>query len=173
MNIKYEAVKDTFKYYNELTVINQRLKKIENGGNIIIFNQIFKCILYMFVFAFYIFVVGRIEPTIFINILKYVAIYFLVSYLSYMIIFIRSYKVFKDDNVGGTLTINEDTITDEFNKCKIELRMDQISSIIIGKYSININFNTSKMKLMFPIQYKDKIVTSIKKYKEDVKVIEL
>jgi len=51
--------------------------------------------------------------------------------------------------------------------------MDQISSIIIGKYSININFNTSKMKLMFPIQYKNKIVTSIKKYKEDVRVIEL
>ena len=61
----------------------------------------------------------------------------------------------------------------KFNKCKIELEMDQISSIIIGKYSININFNTSKMKLMFPIQYKNKIVTSIKKYKEDVRVIEL
>lgn len=173
MKIKYEAVKDTFKYYNELTVINQRLKKIEKGGNIIIVNQIFKCILYIFVFAFYIFAVGRIEPTIFTNILKYLSIYFLVSYLSYMILFIKSYKVFKDGNVEGTLTINEDTITDEFNKCKVELEIDQISSIIIGKYSVSINFNTPKMRLMFPIQYKDKIVTSIKKYKENVRVIEL
>lgn len=173
MKIKYEAVKDTFKYYNELTVINQRLKKIEKGGNIIIVNQIFKCILYIFVFAFYIFVVGRIESNIFINILKYLSIYFIISYLSYMILFIKKYKVFKDSNVGGTLTINENTITDEFNECKIELEIDQISSIIIGKYSININFNVSKMKLMFPIQYKDKIVTSIKKYKEDVRIIEL
>ena len=160
MKIKYEASRETFKYYNELTVISQRLKKIEKAGNIIIVNQIFKCILYIFVFAFYIFVVDR-------------SIYFLVSYLSYMILFIKNYKVFKDGNVGGTLIINENTITDEFNKCKIELEMDQISSIIIGKYSININFNTSKMKLMFPIQYKNKIVTSIKKYKEDVRVIEL
>ena len=173
MKIKYDASRETFKYYNELTVISQRLKKIEKAGNIIIVNQIFKCILYIFVFAFYIFVVDRIEPTIFTNILKYISIYFLVSYLSYMILFIKNYKVFKDGNVGGTLIINENTITDEFNKCKIELEMDQISSIIIGKYSININFNTPKTRFIFPIQYKDKIVTSIKKYKEDVRVIEL
>lgn len=173
MKIKYEASKEIFKYYNELTVISQRLKKIEKGGNIIIVNQIIRCILCIFAFTFYIFIFGRIEPTIFTNILKYISIYFLVSYLSYMILFIKNYKVFKDGNVGGTLIINENTITDEFNKCKIELEMDQISSIIIGKYSININFNTSKMKLMFPIQYKNKIVTSIKKYKEDVRVIEL
>ena len=120
MKIKYEASRETFKYYNELTVISQRLKKIEKAGNIIIVNQIFKCILYIFVFAFYIFVVDRIEPTIFTNILKYISIYFLVSYLSYMILFIKNYKVFKDGNVGGTLIINENTITDEFNKCKIE-----------------------------------------------------
>lgn len=173
MKIKYEASKEIFKYYNELTVISQRLKKIENGGNIIIVNQIVRCILCIFAFTFYIFVVGRIESTIFTNILKYLSIYFIISYLSYMILFIKKYKVFKDSNVSGTLTINENTITDEFNKCKIELDIDQISSIIIGKYSININFNTPKMKLMFPIQYKDKIITSIKKYKEDVRVIEL
>lgn len=171
MKIKYEASKEIFKYYNELTVISQRLKKIEKGGNIIIVNQIIRCILC--IFAFYIFVVDRIEPTIFINILKYLSIYFLVSYLSYMIIFIKKYKVFKDGNVGGTLTINENTITDEYGKCKVELEMDQISSIIIGKYSVNINFNTPKTRFIFPIQYKDKIVTSIKKYKEDVRVIEL
>ena len=53
-----------------------------------------------------------------------------------MILFIKNYKVFKDGNVGGTLIINENTITDEFNKCKIELEMDQISSIIIGKYTL-------------------------------------
>ena len=169
MKIKYEASKEIFKYYNELTVISQRLKKIEKGGNIIIVNQIIRCILCIFAFTFYIF----IEPTIFINILKYLSIYFLVSYLSYMIIFIKKYKVFKDGNVGGTLTINENTITDEYGKCKVELEMDQISSIIIGKYSVNINFNTPKTRFIFPIQYKDKIVTSIKKYKEDVRVIEL
>ena len=106
MKIKYEASKEIFKYYNELTVISQRLKKIEKGGNIIIVNQIIRCILCIFAFTFYIFIVGRIEPTIFINILKYLSIYFLVSYLSYMIIFVKKYKVFKDGNVGGTLTIN-------------------------------------------------------------------
>lgn len=173
MKIKYEASNEIFKYYNELTVISQRLKKIEKGSNIIIVNQIIRCILCIFAFTFYIFIVGRIEPTIFINILKYLSIYFLVSYLSYMIIFIKKYKVFKDGNVGGTLTINENTITDEYGKCKVELEMDQISSIIIGKYSVNINFNTPKTRFIFPIQYKDKIVTSIKKYKEDVRVIEL
>ena len=47
MKIKYEASRETFKYYNELTVISQRLKKIEKAGNIIIVNQIFKCILYI------------------------------------------------------------------------------------------------------------------------------
>lgn len=36
MKIKYEASRETFKYYNELTVISQRLKKIEKAGNIII-----------------------------------------------------------------------------------------------------------------------------------------
>ena len=102
MKIKYEASRETFKYYNELTVISQRLKKIENGGNIIIVNQIFKCILYIFVFAFYIFAVGRIEPTIFTNILKYLSIYFLVSYLSYMILFIKSYKVFNGGLISTT-----------------------------------------------------------------------
>ena len=35
MKIKYEASRETFKYYNELTVISQRLKKIEKAGNII------------------------------------------------------------------------------------------------------------------------------------------
>ena len=112
MKIKYEASRETFKYYNELTVISQRLKKIEKGGNIIIVNQIIRCILCIFAFTFYIFVVDRIEPTIFTNILKYLSIYFLVSYLSYMILFIKNYKVFKDGNVGGTLIINENTITD-------------------------------------------------------------
>ena len=67
MKIKYEASKEIFKYYNELTVISQRLKKIEKGGNIIIVNQIIRCILCIFAFTFYIFIVGRIEPTIFIN----------------------------------------------------------------------------------------------------------
>ena len=153
MKIKYEASKEIFKYYNELTVISQRLKKIEKAGNIIIVNQIFKCILCIFAFTFYIFIVGRIEPTIFINILKYLSIYFLVSYLSYMIIFIKKYKVFKDGNVGGTLTINENTITDEYGKCIVELELDHISSIIIGKYSVNINFNTPKTRFIFPIQY--------------------
>ena len=33
--------------------------------------------------------------------------------------------------------------------------------------------NILQTEFMFPIQNKDKIVTSIKKYKEDVKVIEL
>ena len=66
-----------------------------------------------------------------------------------MIIFIKKYKVFKDGNVGGTLTINENTITDEYGKCKVELEMDQISSIIIGKYSVNINFNTPKTRFIF------------------------
>ena len=72
MKIKYEASKEIFKYYNELTVISQRLKKIEKGGNIIIVNQIIRCILCIFAFTFYIFIFGRIEPTIFkifINIL--------------------------------------------------------------------------------------------------------
>lgn len=63
MKIKYEASRETFKYYNELTVISQRLKKIEKGGNIIIVNQIIRCILCIFAFTFYIFVVDRIEPT--------------------------------------------------------------------------------------------------------------
>ena len=67
MKIKYEASKEIFKYYNELTVISQRLKKIEKGSNIIIVNQIIRCILCIFAFTFYIFIVGRIEPTIFIN----------------------------------------------------------------------------------------------------------
>lgn len=57
-----------------------------------------------------------------------------------MILFIKNYKVFKDGNVGGTLIINENTITDEFNKCKIELEMDQISSIIIGKIFYKYKF---------------------------------
>ena len=78
-----------------------------------------------------------------------------------MILFIKNYKVFKDGNVGGTLIINENTITDEFNKCKNRIgNGSNIKYNNRGKYSININFNTSKMKLMFPIQYKNKIVTS-------------
>ena len=53
MKIKYETTKETFKYYNELTVISQRLKKIEKGGNIIIVNQIIRCILYIFTCTLY------------------------------------------------------------------------------------------------------------------------
>ena len=54
MKIKYEASRETFKYYNELTVISQRLKKIEKAGNIIIVNQIFKCI-FIYLYLHFIF----------------------------------------------------------------------------------------------------------------------
>ena len=174
MKIKYETPDNLFKFYNETVEIGQKRKKIEKYGNVSIFNQLVKYSLYALLFGTCIIVLMNLKRN---DILYYmiiaVSIFFLGCSLVYIIIFIINYNTFKKNGIKGTITINEKNIIDKDEKYKLEISLDKISSIIIGKYSINIFLLNSNIYLRIPIIYGDKIVNEVKKYREDIRVIQL
>lgn len=174
MKIKYETPDNLFKFYNETVEIGQKRKKIEKYGNISIYNQIVKYSLYALLFGSCIIILMNLKRN---DILYYMIIAVSIFYLGYSIIyiinFIMNYKAFKKNGIKGTITINEKSIIDKDEKYKLEINLNEISSIIIGKYSVNIFLLNSKIYLRLPIVYVDQIVDSIKKHKDDIRLIKL
>lgn len=174
MKIKYETPDNLFKFYNETIEIGQKRKKIEKNGTISIFNQLVKYSLYALIYGTCIAVLMSLKRNdILYYIIIAVSIFFLGASIVYIISFITNYKAFKKNGIKGTITINEKSIIDKDKKYKLEISLDEISSIIIGKYSVNIFLISSKIYLRVPIIYEDKIIDTIKKYKEDIRVIKL
>jgi len=174
MKIKYDEPENLFKFYNETVEIGQKRKKIEKNGNANIVNQIVKYSLMIILFGLYNVIFIYLKSNDIIGyILKALSIFFFIYYIFYLITFIVNYIKFKKNSIKGTITINENSFIDEDEKYKFEIRLDEISSVIIGKYSINIIISNSVLYFRIPITYKDKILNAITKYKSDIKIINL
>ena len=174
MKIKYNTPENLLKFYNESVEIEQKKKKIEKQGRVIIINQLIRYPLLTLLFGLDIIIFINLKRNdILFYVLNAVIIFYFITLLIYTITFIKNYIVLKKQGINGTLTINKENIIDEDEKFKIELSLKEISSIVVGKYSINILFSNSKIYLRLPIIHKDEIIDTIKKHKNDIQIINL
>lgn len=78
----------------------------------------------------------------------------------------------KNMNTKGTIEINKDFIIDTTDDISYTVPLDKIEYIVIGNRSIVLFITSSKnLCLYFPIKYGKQIIKEIKKYKEDILVL--
>ena len=178
MEIEYNYQNNLNNIYNEVFNISIKQKKILLNPNIKIGNFTKNNILKIIT----ILVIGSLISIILEmnnishEIIKYWdIIIILLSFCLYynQIIFNKNLKIKKEDNKSSKLIIDENQISDVSNGIEIKFDINKITHIIVGKYSVNVLIESNPLFLFFPIEIKDKIINTLKKYKKDIKIIEL
>lgn len=85
--------------------------------------------------------------------------------------FRKIFLITKKSEFVGVLIIDKNGIVDEDNFAKFSYKWENISYIIMGKHSFNIFFNNNAY-LRLPINLKDELVSTIKRY-SNVEIIDL
>ena len=75
-------------------------------------------------------------------------------------------------NQRGILTITSDKIKMNYIEREISTTIENITAIIIGKYSVNVVTNNN-IVFNVPIIIKDKVINTINKYRNNISIIEL
>ena len=88
------------------------------------------------------------------------------------LIFNKNLKVLKK-STANKIIIDENKITDISNEIEIKIDIEKITHVIIGKYSVNVIAGENAVHLFFPIEIKTKIINTIKKYNQNIEIIEL
>ena len=178
MEIEYNYQNNLNNIYNEVFNISIKQKKILLNPNIKIGNftnsNIIKIITILVISSLISVILERnnISP----EIIKYwdIIIILLLFGLYYnQTIFNKNLKIIKQNNKSSKIIIDENQIYDISNGVEIRFYIEKITHIIVGKYSVNVLIETNPLFLFFPIEIKDKIINTLKKYNKDIKIIEL
>lgn len=177
MEIKYKIDKDLFKFYNEIVEILGKRKVIEKSNNLHTNNYFVNITvkLIMFIIAFValnlLFIKNNHEDFIFEIIWNIFGIIYLIFLGFSLVTFIIGYKNFTRENLNGTLTINKDCLIDKSNNTKIETPLDNITNVIIGKFSIIILTSNRNYYYFFPINKEKELLDALQQYKGNLNVI--
>ena len=179
MKIKYkEETEKLFNIYNEAFDISLKKKKLEkknilDNNNNFLKKSIINLIIFiiMFILLNMLFIHNNHQNNIFTYIWNIATIIYIVLTIINLFIFIIGYKDFKKQGLNGTLTITEKKIVDQSDDIKFEMSLDNITSLVIGDYSIVILTN-NKIYYRLPISCKEELLDAFKTYKEDLKIIE-
>ena len=125
----------------------------------------------MFIFLNMLFIKNNHDVVVFEIIWNTITLVYIIMLIFSIILYFIGYKDFKKQGLNGTLTITEKKIVDQSDDIKFEMSLENITSLVIGKYSILI-FTNSKLYYRLPISCKKEILEAFKTYKEDLKIIE-
>ena len=179
MKIKYKDENEKlFNIYNEAFDISLKKKKLEKKNTLDNNNNFLKksiinlfILIIMFILLNVLFTHNNHEAFIFEYIWNPVTLIYIILTIINLFIFIVGYKDLKKQGLNGTLTITEKKIVDQSNDIKFEMPLNNITSLVIGDYSIVILTN-NKIYYILPISCKEEILEAFKTYKEDLKIIE-
>lgn len=154
MEIKYRIDKNLFKFYNEIVGILGKRKVIEKNNNLRTHNYFVNITVKLIILIIalialnLLFIKNNHEDLMFEIIWNIFGIVYLTFLCFSLIIFIIGYKNFKRENLNGILTINKKHLIDNSNNTKIETPLENITNVIIGKFSIIILTNNRNYHLV-------------------------
>ena len=86
----------------------------------------------------------------------------------YLVMVIKRIGIYKSDNKEVTFALEKDGLLYESEELNINLKWENIKYVIVGKYSIVfIPFSLKYLITSISIEYKDKVVEGLKKYKKE------
>lgn len=177
MKIKYYE-KKLFNIYNESFSISTKKKKIEKNNilektNNFLVRTIIYLIIFisMFIFMNILFLKNNHDVIAFEIIWNTLTITYIILLAYILVIFVIGYYDFKKQGLNGILTITEEKIIDESDNIKLEFPLCNLTSLVIGQYCIVI-FTNTKLYYRLPISCEKDILNALKKYKEDIKIID-
>lgn len=161
--------KGSSNYYDEFLFIAYNYNKINNNPNMKIRGLLFSAYIYSIVAV----VIGIIFTLLYINnkdglFLFTMILFIFISILSFVHIYLlkRCINKYMNSHKKSTIEINKNGILAETEDSKFEIEADELKAIIIGKYTITFIPNDSNKNFITTrIEYKDKIVKALKKYK--------
>lgn len=167
--------KGSSNYYDEFLFIAYNYNKINNNPNMRIHGLTFNAYIYLIISV----VIGIIFTILYFIFrdkicLFTVILFILTSILSFVHIYLlkRCINKYINSHKKSTIEINKSGILAETEDSKFEIEADVLKAIIIGKYTITfIPNDSSKHFITTRIEYKDKIVKALKKYKLDKYII--
>lgn len=175
MKIKYEKPINLVEFVHESIYIAGNKKRIFDNKKYPKYNS-FKKELLTCIGYFLLLILGILfylkTGEVIAKILCYVFGIVILIMLYFLNYFRKIYLITKKSEFVGVLTIDKNGIVDEDNFAKFSYKWENISYIIMGKYSFNIFFNNNSGYLRLPVNLKDDLVSTIKRY-SNVEIIDL
>ena len=175
MKLEYEEI-ESKKFYDEFLYITYKYNSIKKNPKQKVKRYTDYLLLYVIVYILIIVLifVSNID-------IKDAFGYFLLGGASIMTInylyYLKVYKKLIKESVKSKpkikININEDTIHYIEENREYKLKWDVISNVIINKYTITIiSKDNSRLLISIPLNYKDDIITCLKKYKKEKLLID-
>lgn len=186
-NYSKKDINNIYKFINETNLIATSRKKIlscnDNNGKFKLYDSIIRLIIYNILFILmcllldYIhFSKDRVDNVIgnilFISLNIFTIVMIIICSFSAIYLYLYYVKFKKtSSSYSGTIIVNEEGITDKDNDKELLFKWKSIDFIVIANYSICILLNDTKLYLRLPL--KEKLIDSIKKVNNKVKIIDL
>lgn len=162
--------KGTDNYYDEFLYIIYNYKKIHNNKNIKIKtlssnSYIYLIISLVFAIIFFLFYFSRKTNLNLIILISFIILTILSIFYIYLVK--RNIKVLSNNFVPTKIEFSSKYVKIDNEKKSHVLDWDEIKYILIGKYTISFIPNNNKEFITTRIDYKDKIISILKKYDKE------
>ena len=170
--MKFKCEKGSKNYYYEFLYVNTYYNKFMNNKKLRAKNMMnhFISILLLSIVFCSLFIVNICFDSV--DIFDYIFLGFFGSYILLISLTMLRYrkgcKLYLNNKTENTIIIDEEGITSSSNKYDLLIKWDNISFILVNKYSICLMPKTlPNINLSIPVEYKDKIIKGLQKYNKE------
>lgn len=175
--VKYDMSKNYFTCYNESQGIMGSKKKILRKKQLNIQGYLQQGIL-MIIYTLLISICSKVlwyldNENLFVDFLDIIIAICIVLIVVYYVAFLIAYLFERKKTHKGELKITEDGITDiSEEKVTVGLPWNEISALVVSKNTVTV---VTKSPVYFFVNNdsKDKLIKAVKKYREDLEIIEM